>query len=405
MSEILSLKVMSLSHSPVDSQTSTLKLLPNNIENFNEESLCIDNMFPLLLPTSQCRLYSGESFHAFLSISNSSIIKANGVVLKVELIGINKTHVLYNNEDNYKEIDIGDSMNIVVKERVDEVGLYNLICQLFFTSNDVRLTQKKSYKFTVLSPFNISHRIYRVDEKCVYKKRGYIEVSLENISHQSLTLSDMSLIPLNLNHFSGLELSIEDLNETEEEYEPIFIHSKCRYNKIFVLKFTFLRDKLKLDDYIENLKMSLKVVWRSKNFGESWLDSHKISYPILTREDIASERIRKEEKLVVTTEFPPVVDKQEEFKLKLYIRNNFGQKLKNIKVKLDFDKLLPIVVVGSDTLEIPEISENGTKIIELNCMSLVPGVHNIEGISVSAIDNQEVSLPKQSLYSIFKTLT
>ncbi|KAK9171060.1 hypothetical protein cmbei_8003653, partial [Cryptosporidium meleagridis] len=86
MSEVLSLKVMSLSHSPIDSQVSTLSLLPYNLENGEVDVLCVDNMFPLLLPTTQCRLYCGESFHAFISITNSSIIKANGVVLKVGYI-------------------------------------------------------------------------------------------------------------------------------------------------------------------------------------------------------------------------------------------------------------------------------------------------------------------------------
>ncbi|KAH8740620.1 hypothetical protein FG386_002202 [Cryptosporidium ryanae] len=373
MSEILSLKVMSLSHSPIDSQTSTLKLLPSSINNCNEESICIDNMFPLLLPTSQC------------------VIKANGVVLKVELIGINKTHILYNNEDNYTEIDIGDSMNVVVKERVDEIGLYSLICQLFFTSNDVRLTQKKSYKFTVLSPFNINHRIYRINEKYVYKKRGYVEVSLENISHQSLTLSDISLVPLNLNSFSGLELRIGALSEIDEEYEPIFVHSKCRYNGIFLLEFTFSKDSFRMEDLKEDLKMSLKVVWNSKNFGEAWLDSYKISYPILTPEELVPNSTAREESLAVKVEFPPIVDKQEEFKLKLHIKNNLNRKQTSLKVKLDFDKLLPIVIMGSDTTEIPEIDENQTKTIEFNCISLASGVHNIEGISITdLIDNQEI---------------
>ncbi|KAJ1612017.1 hypothetical protein OIY81_196 [Cryptosporidium canis] len=377
--EVLSLKVMSLSHSPIDSQISTLCLLPNDLDNREEESICIDSMFPLLLPTTQCRLYCGESFHAFLSITNSSIIKANGVILKVELVGTKKRHILYNNEDNYSDIDIGDSMDIVIKQRVDEVGLYSLTCQLFFTSNEARLTQKKSYKFAVLSPFNISHRVCILDES--FEDRAtFIEVSLENISHQGITLNSMKLEPLNENLMSHLRFKLEDVESQDDSNNHLFIQSRCRYNKIF--KLTFEEDGYKPHSAAagkEHLELAVRVGWVSATYGEAWTDSYRIELPVPERRN-KFDKERSE--ITLKADIPSVNNIHEEFKIRLHIKNNLNIAQKGLSVRLDFDKLLPIIILGNDRISLQEIEAGETIMLELDCQALVSGVYNIDGIYV-----------------------
>uniref|UniRef100_F0X4K9 Cgd8_3650 protein n=3 Tax=Cryptosporidium parvum TaxID=5807 RepID=F0X4K9_CRYPV len=388
--EVLSLKVMSLSHSPIDSQVSTLSLLPCNLENGEEEVLCVDNMFPLLLPTTQCRLYCGESFHAFISITNSSIIKANGVVLKVELVGTKKRHILYNNEDNYSDIDIGDSLDIVVKERVDEVGLYSLTCQLFFTSNEARLTQKKSYKFAVLSPFNISHRLYNLDEDTMDKKTIFVEVSLENVSHQSITLSSMKLEPINIKKLPELIFELEDVNLKNKHNEPLYIQPRCKYNKIF--KFTSCsREYNNLGKSSrEVLELKLRIGWVSVSYGDGWLDSYKIGLPILCDQN----KLNKEKNaIILKAELPSVNNRQEEFKVFLYVTNNLSIDQKGMSIRLDFDQLLPIIILGNDRLYLEELKAGETVTLELDCQALVSGVYNLNGIYVfDELEDKKVSV-------------
>ncbi|KAH8583349.1 uncharacterized protein ELE39_000117 [Cryptosporidium sp. chipmunk genotype I] len=394
--EVLTLKVMSLSHSPIDSQTSTLNLLPHDLENRGEETLCVDNMFPLLLPTTQCRLYCGESFNAFINITNSSIIKANGVVLKVELIGTKKRHILYNNEDNYSDIDIGDSMDIVVKERVDEVGLYSLTCQLFFTSNEARLTQKKSYKFAVLSPFNISHRLYNLDDDAIDRKTIFVEVSLENISHQSITLSSMKLEPINIKELPKLKIELEDVNFQNQCKEPLFIQSRCKYNKIF--KFTSSgREELDYGNFDvtnsrELLEFKLRVGWVSVSYGDAWLDSYKIDLPFLS---VRNKLNREKNSIVLKAELPSVNNRQEEFKVFLYVTNNLSTAQKGLSVRLDFDQLLPIIILGNNRLSLEELKAGETIELELDCQALVSGVYNLNGIYVfDELNDKKVGILK-----------
>lgn len=284
-------------------------------------------------------------------------------------------------------------MDIVIKERVDEVGLYSLTCQLFFTSNESRLTQKKSYKFAVLSPFNISHRVFNLDEDLMDKKTIFVEVSLENISHQSITLSSMVLEPLNIKDLPHLKIQLEDISFQDQCNEPLFIQSRCKYNKIFKFK-SFIDNEAECNDS-ENknnrkfLKLGLKVGWTSVTHGDAWLDSYRIDLPIPNEQNKSN---RKKNVIILKANLPPVNNKRDEFKVFLFVTNNSTNTRKYLSVRLDFDQLLPLIILGNDRLFIEEINSGETITLELSCQALVSGVYNLSGIYVfDDLEDKKVS--------------
>ncbi|KAF7456025.1 trafficking protein particle complex subunit 13 [Cryptosporidium felis] len=287
-------------------------------------------------------------------------------------------------------------MNIVIKERVDEVGFYSLVCQLFFTSNETRLAQKKSYKFAVFTPFNISHRIF--NQNCSdTPSPSFLEVSLENTSHQSLTLTGVRLEPLNLGELSHLSCEVQDviLNPQNNE-EPIFIKTKCRFNKIFKVAFypnPTTGSPSKIEDKEKTLKFQLKVCWVSRSYGEAWIDSYFVDLQIPPE----LKFLEKELRLTLRADIPAVSNRQNEFKALLHVTNNLEETQKNLSVKFNFDELLPIVVLGNDSLKIDFLEIGETKVLELKCRALVSGVHSFVGVCLlDGSDGSETPKPFSS---------
>lgn len=271
-------------------------------------------------------------------------------------------------------------MDIVIKQRVDEVGLYSLTCQLFFTSNEARLTQKKSYKFAVLSPFNISHRVYNFEESSGDRKTSFVEISLENISHQSVTLNYMKLEPTNTSQLPHLKCILEDVGSQDQDRDSLLIQSRCRLNKIFKLTLLEAEDCNRPETRNgEHLELALKVGWVSATYGEAWIDSYKVDLPIPDRRDKPDQ---EKNAVVLKADVPSVNKRQEEFKICLYLKNNLDTAQRGLSVRLDFDRLLPIIILGNDRLSLDEIKAGETVKLELDCQALVSGVYNLDGIYV-----------------------
>lgn len=321
-------------------------------------------------------------------------------------MGAKKRHVLYNNEDNYSDIDIGDSMDIVVKQRVDEVGLYSLTCQLFFTSNEARLAQKKSYKFAVLSPFHFSHRLYNLEEGSTARKTCLVEASLENISHQSVTLNCIRLEPLNASQLPRLKCVLEDVCPQDQDTGSLFIQPRCRLNKVFKLTLLEVEDCTRPErpggGGGEHLELALRVGWVSAAYGEAWIDSYRVSLPVLDGRDGPD---RERGAVVLEADVPSVNNRQEEFKIRLYLKNNLDTAQRGLSVRLDFDRLLPIVILGNDRLSLQEIKAGETVELELDCQALVSGVYNLHGIYVfDDLKDIKVSVYSASACTLIKLL-
>ncbi|KAL7066467.1 hypothetical protein ACR3K2_30840 [Cryptosporidium serpentis] len=393
--EILNLKVMALSLPSTDMQISTLSLLPNYPEYIPDDDICVDNMYSLLLPTVQCRLYCGESFHAFLSISNISLTRANNVILKTEIISVNSRNILYSNEDNLRDIEIGNSINTIIKERVDEVGLFNLTCQIYFIVNGSKLTQKRSYKFAVIAPFNISHRLFYHNDDLKKSKLCFIEVSLENITHQSISLEKLDIQNwidekgnkqnIQVSQLSTAQFYDENCKNTSQllcNSGIIVLRPRSRYNQIFCITQSLYKEFINnFDKYITG---QLSIFWKSKTYGDAFMSSYSITC------QISNEDIYNLNGVAIDVIVPSTIEIQTIFTIEVVIINDTDKELYDIELSIDNEALLPFCILGMDILQIKFIEPNQKITIPLQCISFISGVHSINGIKLINSSGEEI---------------
>ncbi|KAK9171059.1 Immunoglobulin-like fold containing protein [Cryptosporidium meleagridis] len=201
----------------------------------------------------------------------------------------------------------------------------------------------------------------------------------------------MKLEPINLKKLPELIFELEDVNLRNEHKEPLYIQPRCKYNKIF--KFTSHSreyNNLGATSSGEVLEFKLRIGWVSVSYGDGWLDSYKIDLPILCDQNKLN---KNKNAIILKAELPSVNNRQEEFKVFLYVTNNLCINRRCVSIRLDFDQLLPIIILGNDRLYLEELKAGETITLELDCQALVSGVYNLNGIYVfDELEDKKVSV-------------
>ncbi|CDJ58030.1 AGAP005561-PA, related [Eimeria maxima] len=176
--EYLSLKVMRLSQPSWESNPWPLISLRDLARDDLDASLAraeetvnekwLSSAHSLLLPITQGRVFSGETFSAYLNIANVSSIQANNVKLQVELFLGNSRHLLFDNsEDPVRSLNPEDSFDCTIQHQIEESG---------------------TCMFTAQSPFKTAHRITHLQDKTL------VECTLTNVSQQHVFLNEASIL-------------------------------------------------------------------------------------------------------------------------------------------------------------------------------------------------------------------
>eukprot|EP00922_Rhytidocystis_sp_ex-Travisia-forbesii_P026686 GHVS01039038.1.p1 GENE.GHVS01039038.1~~GHVS01039038.1.p1 ORF type:complete len:517 (-),score=103.59 GHVS01039038.1:311-1861(-) len=157
----------------------------------------------LLLPSTQGYIFTGELFHAYLNLMNSSHVEALTVSVQVELQTNLHSHLLFDNSvDPLKSLTPGNCFDFSIAHRLAEQSAYELSCTVSYQLSALGKpkTLRKSYRFNAQRPFSISHLTAHLpihsnsDGSSCRGGGSLVEVHLENASSSCVWLNDVSVI-------------------------------------------------------------------------------------------------------------------------------------------------------------------------------------------------------------------
>eukprot|EP00922_Rhytidocystis_sp_ex-Travisia-forbesii_P062094 GHVS01091944.1.p1 GENE.GHVS01091944.1~~GHVS01091944.1.p1 ORF type:complete len:480 (+),score=93.48 GHVS01091944.1:88-1527(+) len=214
--DLLTLKVMRLSQPQIDDASSGWCMLapdelfthrhfctadhrqPSVNEDLGHGGLerCVDQTPALLLPSTQGYIFTGELFHAYLNLMNSSSMEALRVSVQVILQTDLHSHLLFDNSaEAVNSLGPGSCFDFSIAHRLAEQSTYELTCAVSYqlTTLSKPKSLRKSYRFNAQHPFVISHLTAHLPVHAS-NHGSLIEVHLENVSSSGVWLSDVCLI-------------------------------------------------------------------------------------------------------------------------------------------------------------------------------------------------------------------
>ncbi|KAI9228936.1 MAG: hypothetical protein DHS80DRAFT_2353, partial [Piptocephalis tieghemiana] len=361
----------------------------------------------LALPTSFGAIYLGESFPAYLSMTNDSAREAaRDVVIKAELQTSTQRFILIDTSENPTPVMPPQALTeYLIKHEVKELGVHVLVCSVQYTakqlgttgqSRDERRSFRKFYKFQVLNPLAVKTKVNsRLDA------RVFLEVQVQNITQDPMCLEKLSLNPAG-------PFAVRDLNLRLDPNEAIqgpqsrrasrrmstmsrrrSSHGPRRLSGIshifgetnFLLpgdvrQYLYLLHP-KDDESVANALTShalgkLDIVWRF-SFGETGrLQTSQLTrrVPVADAIQVITRRVQED----VQVERPFTID------LRIFNRTDAPMKLQLSAVKA---KMGAVLMRGQASRALGEVRPQGDVECTIEFLPLAPGLHTVSGVRVS----------------------
>ncbi|RKP15096.1 hypothetical protein BJ684DRAFT_7545 [Piptocephalis cylindrospora] len=357
----------------------------------------------LALPTSFGAIYLGESFPAYLSMTNDSAREAaRDVVIKAELQTSTQRFILIDTADSPTPVMPPQALTeYLIKHEVKELGVHVLVCSVQYTakqlgttgqSRDERRSFRKFYKFQVLNPLAVKTKVNsRLDA------RVFLEVQVQNITQDPMCLEKLNLDPAG--PFAVRDLNIrldpaeavqgpqsqasesESGSESEEDSSPDSPVAHIFGDTNFLLpgdvrQYLYLlhpKDDLSVANALtSNALGKLDIVWRF-SFGETGrLQTSQLTrrVPVADAIQVITRRVQDD----VQVERPFTID------LRIFNRTDAPMKLQLSAVKA---KMGAVLMRGQASRALGEVRPQGDVECTLEFLPLAPGLHTVSGVRVS----------------------
>ncbi|KAL8425332.1 hypothetical protein Efla_001714 [Eimeria flavescens] len=285
----------------------------------------------LLLPVTQGRVFSGETFSAYINIANPSTTVTTSVSLQVELFLGRSRFVLFDNsEDPIRSLGPDESVDCTILHQLSETGTCMLVCSVshFINSSSEQRSFKKSFKFTAQSPFNVAHRISHMQQD-----KAVVECTLQNVSQQFVFLNEASVLCP-----EGLECARIDCSGILTDSVCKGIHNfrpKDSYSLLFAISPS--APKALLEDVAKQLPSlgTLMLQWRTESGGVGTLSDYVLV-------NVPSPTQPLEARLV---SFPPAVEVDRRFTIELEVVNRL-QTASELVLCVKYPELEPFFLEG-----------------------------------------------------------
>ncbi|EGD81762.1 hypothetical protein PTSG_02475 [Salpingoeca rosetta] len=161
----LTLRVMQLAkpgfarHDPVGYDEEGLALTRNVLHAENPRHYAPANVTEALqLPSSQGKVYLGESFSAFINICNDGHDVVTNVSLKVEMQTASQRHTSLADPESCRasKLERTQTLQTTIRHEIRSLGTHALLCAVSYTLlNGERRTFRKSFNFEVNQPLDV----------------------------------------------------------------------------------------------------------------------------------------------------------------------------------------------------------------------------------------------------------
>ncbi|PHJ20956.1 c5orf44-like protein [Cystoisospora suis] len=409
--EILTLKVMRLSQPFIDAQPWPLLRIDEVVSDdrslegrIRQEAAVVDRALEgthtLLLPSTQgyegksktlrfgwvrrspstcearyfcrhrCRrIFSGETFSAYINISNASNLQAVNVIVQVELSMGQKRDLLFDNsQDPIRYLNVGDSFDCTIMHQLTETGTYTLVCAVshYLSALGEQKSFKKSFKFAAHPPFRIDHKVVHLPDA------AFAECQLENVSQQAVYLSDASVFCVEGVNSVRLD-SAGQLAKNRHMKGLHYFKPQDRYNLIFSFTPDSTRMAVGGEAYLRGLPSfgHLSLEWRTSSGGGGCLSDYLLSS--------AAQNTKPMSLKVVSC--PASVQVETPFNVEVEAAVHTDQQ-GALVLSLHPPLLEPFVVQGPTTraLESLDMVTPSRYTLEVVCLS--PGFHSLKGVSL-----------------------
>eukprot|EP01147_Barroeca_monosierra_P010001 gene10001-2175_t len=132
----------------------------------------------LQLPSSQGKVFLGESFSAFINVCNDSREVVTNVAIRVEIQTENSRHVIQTNPDKLHAVKLEPDQTVegTIRHDLRDLGEHSLICAVSYTllTGD-RRSFRKSFNFDVNQPLDVTPHSSTIKDKVV------LEIQIKNL--------------------------------------------------------------------------------------------------------------------------------------------------------------------------------------------------------------------------------
>lgn len=329
----------------------------------------------LCLPATFGNIYLGESFPAYVALTNDSQRDpARDVAIKIELQTVSQRFLLVDTTQHPKPIvNSHELIEVLLKHDIKELGIHVLVCSVHYTaklqpsgpsgpSKDERRFFRKFYKFQVLNPLAVKTKVNsRVDG------RVFLEVQVQNITTEAMSLDRLIMEPVS-------PFRVADLNTLGDD-EPIFGETEFLQPQD-IRQYLYLLTPRTPDQLLATLKSNalgkLDIVWRFP-FGETG----RLQTSQLTRRVPQPELIQ-----VQTTNISGPVCVEQPFTIDVRVVNRTDNTMK-VQLSAVKAKMGAVLLRGQASRTLGELRSGEKTELRLEFLPLVPGLCVVGGIRVS----------------------
>lgn len=317
----------------------------------------------LLLPMALTPSLVGEAFTGYLHLFNTSATAISDVVMTVELaLGLSKTVLFTNSNSPIKTINPGEFLDPVVEHVLKDTGMYALTCTVHYRLPGVQEQSlfKRSYRFEAKPPFLISHRVVQVDRKLL------VELTMENDTSSGVCLTSCSLDVV-----SGHQASVLSGNISEEGVGARLVQPRGSYCMVFqVLPISDLANGA-LVKALEQVG-SVTIGWRIPGGSHGKVEGHQIKVKPVPVSGLD----------LCVLKSPGEVKVEVPFRIDLQVVNRTNREM-NPRLNLDVRLMGPVRLLGAAQQEVGRLQTLGSKLLHLDLLVTIPGLHPLQGLSLS----------------------
>ena len=361
---LLSLKVLRLSKPNFEIRDGLL----------NNHDSGIDLVDCLSLPAAFGNIYLGETFTSYLCLNNDSPTPVADFSFKAELQTGKERFTLADTlaKQDSKSPRAAESLmphqssEFMLHHEIKELGIHILVCSVHYspstlpsTSNSIKDSQKtffrKFFKFQVLNPLSVKTKLHTLEHGVTY-----LEIQVQNLATIALFVEKLDLKPSSAFQSTSLVQYQDKDSDVPELFNGLLLQPQDIRQYLFILKPSNPNDTNLATDLGH-----LDISWRT-NMGQH---GHLETAPLIRKEYPISPV------QVSLLNLPLSVEPQKLVKLKFKIQNNLdGQKM-NLSLKFKINKSDPIVLVGSESIDLGVVNGLDNTECEFDFLPLESGIH------------------------------
>lgn len=334
----------------------------------------------LILPMALTQSLVGEPFRGYLNLANYSAASVTGVVLRVEIQIGSAKFVLFNNAlSPIPSIEPGDFFDTDVDHELRDAGTYVLTCNISYnlpgSTTGEQGSFKRSYRFAVLQPFAIVHRVAQLDT------RLFVECSVENATQGSIYLTGAHLDCRDRFRASLLDSHGVPTASGEESEETWLLKPRGAHSLVFIVEPEDDEEDEGEDiqaapvdaAFVREMEMvgNLKLFWRVPDGRSGAVRGHQIRLKHCSNPALDLRVISCPSR--VSVELP--------FELLLEVVNRSGRPAEPSLI-FDLRAMGDVKVHGSMQRPLGRLAPASSARVGLKLLAAAPGVHSLLGLAL-----------------------